>query len=158
MKMDSLAHALAHTDQPRAALDAIAAEVQATLGATLFTLTRLDYERAVAYRCYSNMPVAYPVTGEKPIVPNRWTGIVLERHEVFVAQSITEISDVFPDHALIQSLGCESCVNIPIVIANRVIGTMNCLHDAEYYTDDRLQHVSHLKVLGALAFLLIAAY
>ena len=66
------------------------------------------------------MPDDYPVSGEKTLQHNKWTETVLHRHETFVANSIEEIAEVFPDFELIRSLGCESCLNLPVVIGGRV--------------------------------------
>ena len=112
--------------------------------------------RNVARRNYSNMPEAYPVSGEKPRNLTKWSEQVEVAKQIFVANSIDEIAEVFPDYELIQSLGCESCMNIPIVVQDKVIGTLNCLHEAGHYTPQRVAAAEELKHAGALAFLLIA--
>jgi len=66
------------------------------------------------------------------------------------------IAAVFPDHELIQSLGCESCLNLPIVVGGIVIGTLNCLDEAGHYTPERVAVSETLKQAGAVAFLLNA--
>ena len=71
-----------------------------------------------------------------------------------ISNTIEEIADVFPDHALIKSLGCESCLNLPIVIDGRLRGTLNCLDVAGHYTPERVAAAESLKTAGALAFLL----
>lgn len=148
------ATALADLNQPDATFKALEDDAQHLIGARLFTLMTLDRDAAVARRSYSNMPEAYPVSGEKPIERNRWTDQVLGARETFVAYSIEEIAEVFGDHALIQSLGCESCINIPIVIAGRVAGTINCLHEAGHYTAERVALSERLKGPGAVAFMM----
>lgn len=155
--MNDLVSALAKTDQPEATFKALERRVQDVIGAKLFTLTDINLIDEIAHRFYTNMPVAYPVSGEKKITPNAWTAQVLERHQTFVANTIDEIAQVFPDHDLIQSLGCESCINIPIVVRGRVIGTLNCLHEAHHYTPSRVKNAEGLKHDGALAFLLRAS-
>ncbi|MCC1494648.1 GAF domain-containing protein [Cognatishimia sp. F0-27] len=149
--------ALADPDQPFAVFRALEDQVRSSVGVRLFTLMQVDHDRGVAWRAYSNMPEAYPTSGEKPIPENIWTEQVLVRRETFVANSIDEIAAVFPDHALIQSLGCESCINIPVVIAGDVVGTMNCLDVAGHYTPEKLRAADALIVPGALAFLLSQA-
>jgi transcriptional regulator with GAF, ATPase, and Fis domain len=146
--------ALAAPNQPEAVFAALEAEVQATIGVKLFTLMTIHRDRNVARRSYSNMPDAYPTSGEKEMQPNAWSEQVEERQETFVANSIEDIAAVFSDADLIQSLGCESCINIPIVVAGQVIGTLNCLHDAGHYTPERVAASESLKSAGALAFLL----
>jgi transcriptional regulator with GAF, ATPase, and Fis domain len=147
----------APTDQPQATYRALESIVEKTVGVRLFTLMEIDHERAVAWRNYSNMPDAYPISGEKPVQKNRWSEIVEDRREIFVANTIDEIAEVFPDYPLIQSLGCESCMNIPIVIAGQLRGTLNCLHVAGYYKADRVARAEHLKLPGTLAFMMAAA-
>ena len=141
-------------DQPGRTYRALERLVDRTIGVKLFTLMEIDHDRDVAWRSYSNMPDSYPLQGEKPLMRNRWSEIVADRHGPFVANSIEEIAEVFSDHALIRSLGCESCLNLPVVIRGRLRGTLNCLHEAGHYTSDRVAAAQSLKPAGALAFLL----
>ncbi|MEM1362251.1 MAG: GAF domain-containing protein [Pseudomonadota bacterium] len=152
--MTRMLQALAQPDQPVATYRALEAEAQSHIGIRLFTLMTLDHETGLARRCYSNVPEAYPPSGAKEITPNAWTKTVLDRQEVFVANTLDEIAAVFPDHELIQSLGCESCLNIPILVGGEVIGTLNCLHEAGHYTAERVAKAHQLKEPGALALLL----
>ncbi|MEP4196920.1 MAG: GAF domain-containing protein [Aliishimia sp.] len=154
--MSQLTKAVASTDQPMATFKALETLVDETIGVKLFTLMEVDNERGVARRNYSNMPDAYATSGEKPIEANAWTHQVQGRQETFVANSIDEIAAVFPDHELIKSLGCESCINVPVVIGGKVIGTLNCLHVAGHFTPERVAAAEALKEAGALAFLLDA--
>ncbi|MEO9897098.1 MAG: GAF domain-containing protein [Paracoccaceae bacterium] len=154
--MIDLTKAMASKDQPVTTFKALEALVHETVGVKLFTLMEIDHERGVARRNYSNMPDAYATSGEKPIQDNSWTDQVQGRHETFVANTIEEIAAVFPDHELIQSLGCESCMNLPIVVHGNVIGTLNCLHEAGHFTPERVAAAENLKQPGALAFLLDA--
>jgi len=117
----------------------------------------IDYRRGVAWRNYSNMPEAYPVSGEKPLQQNEWTDIVEVQRQTFVANNIEEIAAVFPDHELIRELGCESCINVPIVIGGKVRGTLNCLNKAGHYTPELVTSAQTLIKPGALAFLMAAA-
>lgn len=155
--ISTMTQALADPNQPHATFQALERLVQETIGVKLFTSLMIDRERSVVRRNYSNMPEAYPVSGEKPLIHNAWLDRVEGRHETFVANSIEEIAAVFPDHALIQSLGCESCVNIPIAVGGSVLGTLNCLHDAGHYTPDRVAATEALKLPGAIALLLASS-
>ena len=60
---------------------------------------------------------------------------------------------VFPDFELIRSLGCESALNLPVVVAGRVIGTVNLLHEEGYYTDERVAAAANLLPYATIAFL-----
>ena len=155
--MTDLTAAIAAPNQPQATFQALETLVNDTVGVKLFTLMQIDRTRGVAWRNYTNMPDVYPTSGEKPRQDDAWSDQVEGRHETFVANTIDEIAAVFPDHALIQSLGCESCMNIPVVVAGQVMGTLNCLHVAGHYTPERIAASETLKQPGALAFLLAAA-
>ena len=152
----NLIDALAESNQPQSYFSALEKQVNDTVGVKLFTLMEIDHVRNVARRNYSNMPEAYPVSGEKPRNLTKWSEQVEVAKQIFVANSIHEIAEVFPDYELIQSLGCESCMNIPVVVQDKVIGTLNCLHEAGHYTPQRIAAAEQLKHAGALAFLLNA--
>ena len=154
--MTAMTQALAAPNHPQATFAALEALVQDTIGVKLFTLMTLQHAERRVRRCYTNMPEAYPVSGEKVMEPNAWADQVIERHEIFVANSAKEIAAVFPDQPLIHSLGCDSCINIPVVIAGQVVGTLNCLHGAGHYTPERVAAAEALKEPGAIAFLLNA--
>lgn len=83
---------------------------------------------------------------------------MLERGETFVTNDIDGVAEVFLDHELIASLGCESCIDIPVTVAGAVLGTLNCLDVAGHYTPIRVRASEALKVPGAAAFLLAAAH
>ena len=152
--MTDLTKAMADADQPEATFEAIHQTVNEAVGVTLFTIMRLNRKKGVAERIFSNMPEAYPAGGEKQMEPNKWTEIVEEREQTFVANTIEEIAEVFGDHELIQSLGCESVMNVPINIRGQVVGTLNCLNVAGHYTPERVAASEALKLPGALAFLM----
>ncbi len=146
--------AAAATNQPTFTYDALFDLVRATVGARLFTLMSFDFKTGLAGRFYSNMPDAYPVSGTKPVNTDNWAITVLENKQIFVANTIADIADVFPDHELIKSLGCESCINVPVVIGGAVAGTMNILHEAGHFTPERIAAAETLKLPGALCFLI----
>ena len=120
-------------------------------GVKLFTVTEIDWQRRVACRTYTNMPDAYPTSGEKEVIEDSWTDCVLRDQQFFVANSIADIATVFFDHELIKSLGCESCLNIPVVIGGKVRATVNCLHEAGHFTPERLEKAQTLIAPATLA-------
>ncbi|MEM0906569.1 MAG: GAF domain-containing protein [Pseudomonadota bacterium] len=140
--------------QPEATYAALCALTDALIGVKLFTLLTFDSETQLARRFYSNQPEAYPVGGTKPVPSNHWVDEVLRQGKTFVAPDAKAIADVFPDYALIQSLGCESCINIPVLVGGQVLGTLNCLHEAHHYTDGKIKASEALKLPGAAVFLL----
>ncbi|MGC4024716.1 MAG: GAF domain-containing protein [Mesorhizobium sp.] len=142
--------------QPATACAALEALTQTLIGVKLFTLMVSDTTAKEAERIYSNMPDAYPVFGTKPYNETRWSDITLTRQQTFVANTIEEIAEVFGDYELIQSLGCESVINVPVVVGGSVIGTINCLHESGFYTPERVQAAEALKLPGAACMMLHA--
>ena len=136
------------------AFDALCALTRDVVGAKLFTVMTHDGSTGVAGRIYSNMPDAYPVAGTKPRNETDWSRQVIGEKRTFVANDIDDIAKVFDDHALIKSLGCESVINVPIVIGGEVLGTINCLHEAGFYTEEKVEAAEALKLPGAVCLLL----
>jgi len=147
-------HAVQHgDDDPASAFRALHAFADALIGARLFTLMRFDAATGEACRLYTSDPANYPVSGTKPLPDNHWTAQVIERREVFVANDLAGLGAVFPDHALIDSLGCQAVINVPVAFAGEVIGTVNCLHGAGRYTDARVRSAAALVMPGLVALL-----
>lgn len=138
--------------QPMAALDALGRLAAQVTGAKLVTLMTVD--DSGAERLWSNMPDVYPVSGRKPLNESYWSDVVMRDQQTFVANSIDKIAEVFPDHPLILSLGCESVMNLPIIVAGHVMGTINCLAGPGYWTTARLEQAEELRLPGAAAYLL----
>ncbi|HET7714004.1 MAG TPA: GAF domain-containing protein [Bauldia sp.] len=143
---------LADPEQPRAIFAALERITVETVGTMLFTAMTFDMTRMRGLRIYSGNEVAYPSGGWKDVTPGIWVETVLMGKRPFAALSIDEIAVVFPDFELIRSLGCESAMNLPVVVAGKVIGTLNLLHEKGYYTPDRVAAAA----AGLLPFATIA--
>ena len=126
--------------------------VQEAIGTRLLTASVFDMGKRQSKRVYSENLEAYPLAGLKPIEDNKWTEIVLNQHRVFHTLRIEEIAEVFFDWRLIQSLGNESNANIPVVVDGKVIGTLNLLHEAGYYTAERIAPAVDLLPYATIAF------
>lgn len=107
----------------------------ALVGVKLFTCSSVSFEAGKAERIYTSDEKSYPLTGLKDIVPNRWTEQVLVRRKPFLANSIEELRDIFPDHEKIENLGLGATINLPIFLSNRLLGTLNLLHENGHYSD-----------------------
>ena len=143
----------ARPDAPWVALETLARKV---IGAKLFTTMVVDMKNEVARRAYTSDPMSYPSSGTKPIRYDSWFDIVHKERRSFVANTIEDIAKVFPDHELINSLGCQSVVNIPVEVGGELLGTVNCLDVAHHYTPERVAASELLKMPARLAFLAAA--
>ncbi len=122
---------------------------RAAVGHRLFTVMLVDMTAGLARRAYSNRPVEYPASGTKPIHRDAWFDIVHGERRCFVANSIEDIARVFPDHALIASLGCGSVVNLPIVLEGDLVATINLLDVAGHYTAERVHRAEDRLAIPA---------
>lgn len=113
--------------------EAIYRALHTQTGGRLFTVTVLDRAAGLARRVYTSDADAYPVSGTKSMSQGAWTEQVVERGEVFVANTVAEFAIYFPDHALIESLGCGAALNVPIGL-DEVIGTVNILDKEHYFS------------------------
>jgi GAF domain-containing protein len=145
--------AVAARDQPGATLAALQIIFRREVGARLFTVMVVDAGGGLSRRIHSSHPEAYPVSGSKPLSLGLWSRTVIEERRVFVANTIEAIAEVFPDHQLIRSLGCESVANLPVVFADEVIGVVNLLDGRGHYTADRVARIESLSPFAGLALL-----
>ena len=157
---EAVAHfdaAIANAKGADAAFAALQALVQATVGAKLFTYMTVDMEAEVARRAYTSDPQNYPTSGTKPIRYDRWFDIVHKQRQYFVANTIADIAKVFPDYGLINSLGCQSVVNMPVVIGGELVGTVNMLDVDGYYTPERVRMIREVIAVPAKLAAMVAA-
>ena len=140
---------------PDEAFGALRALAEAAVGVKLFTVMTVDMTEGVARRAYTSDPEAYPATGTKPIHRDEWFDIVHRDRRPFVANTIEEIAKVFPDHELIDALGCQSVVNLPVSLRGELVATVNMLHETGHYTPRRVDIATrHLSMPAKLAYLL----
>lgn len=142
--------ARAHGDarQPQATFEAIDQALATTIGHRLFTILVHHRAERESERVYTNMPSAYPVQGRKPVTDSQWMRQVMERGLSYIGRNADDIREVFFDHELILSLGCESVLNIPMRWCGQTVGTINLLHRENWYQAD---HVELATVCAQLA-------
>ncbi len=144
----SVAAASSESAQPGPLFVALDRAMGQAIGHKLFTILVVHPGARESQRYYSNMPKEYPVGGRKPINQTHWFQRVLGAGEPYIGRSYDDIRDVFFDHELIRSLGCESVLNIPVRWDGTSIGTINLLHEAGFYTE---ADIPAAKVFAALA-------
>ena len=123
---------------PEDAYDALRVLGEACVGAKLFTVMTVNMEAGLVRRAYTSDTQNYPATGTKSIERNAFFDVVFGNRQIFVANTIEEIATVFGDHELIASLGCASVVNLPVIVGDELVATINLLHEAGYYTEDQV--------------------
>lgn len=146
--LSAVARAHADTQQPQATFDALDRAVAATIGHRLFTILVHHREARESERVYTNMREAYPVGGRKPITDSPWMQQVMQRGLPYIGRNADDLRDVFYDHELIVSLGCRSVLNIPLRWRGETLGTLNMLHEENWYDTG---HVELARVFAQLA-------
>jgi GAF domain-containing protein len=109
--------------------------VQRAIGFRLFTIMRLHTDSQEVERLYSSLPDAYPVSGRKPKQGTPWGAQVLDRGEIFIANTPDEVRAAFADYELIFSLGVGAIMNVPIRFRGRSLGTMNICAEAGRFSE-----------------------
>jgi hypothetical protein len=137
-ELANFSHAIQDATGPADSWKALQDLVGAVVGFKLYTVMIVDMVQQLASRAYSSHPTEYPVSGTKPIHYDAWFEIVLRQHKPFVANTISDIAKVFPDHEKIWSMGCGSVINLPVVIDGVLTATINMLHEEHYYTPPRV--------------------
>lgn len=148
----AVARAIAEETTPQAAFAALDRGLAATLGHKLITVLLHHATSGESERFYTSQPKAYPVGGRKPLNPTFWTEQVLRGRRPYLGRTAADIKAVFFDHELIASLGCQSVINLPVVDGREILGTVNVLHEQNWYDEGDF-------VLGSVfAGLVVPAY
>jgi hypothetical protein len=156
-QIDAVIAAQAEPGQPETLFAALDAAMGHAIGHRLFTILVIHPGAQESQRYYSNMPAAYPVGGRKPITQSHWFQRVLGAGEPYIGRSYADIADVFYDHELIRSLGCESVLNVPVRWNGASIGTINLLHHANWYNEADIPVARHFAALAVPGLLSVIA-
>lgn len=147
---DDLLALLQEPGQPATLYRELDRRLARLVGHRLFTLLYVDGEEVA--RVYSSRPDEYPVSGRKPMGRTPWGEQVLGRCEPYLGVDRASIRWAFFDHALIESMGLGSTLNVPVVYDGACLGTVNLL-DAEHHYG-----LEHVALVTALAPLLVPAF
>jgi hypothetical protein len=145
------------TGQPGALFSALDKAMGQAIGHRLFTILVVHSGAQESQRYYSNMPKEYPVGGRKPVNETHWFRRVLGKGECYIGRNYADIQDVFFDHELIRSLGCESVLNVPVRWDGRTLGTINLLHQENWYGEADIAAAQVFAVLAAPGLMKVIA-
>lgn len=129
-------------------------EIQDKIGAKLVTLMWLDFAAGRARRIYTNRPDLYPTSDSKPISINSWHDNVVVNKNTFVANSLDEMDEQFTDKDFFSAHGCSSVLNMPIIINDKTVGSLNLLHEENHFTKERINRTQELALTSMLCIML----
>jgi len=145
--LSQLAETIAEDKSSDAIFAATADAANAAIGHALFTVMAFDAETMEVKRVYSSNRQAYPPGGVKKKRDTAWGRQVLEQGEPYIGYSADDIRANFNDHEVILGLGLQSVLNMPVRIEGHTLGTMNLLHERDYYGPQDLETASLLAVM-----------
>ena len=76
----------------------------------------------------------------------------MDGRQFFVANSIEQIAEAFPDHEFIASLECGSVINLPVKLAGMILGAVNLLDKPLHFTAQRIDEAMKIKPAAMIAF------
>ncbi len=144
---DACLSALKQPGPPDGLFKAVDGALAETVGHKLFTLLYVAPDGKRVKRLYTNMPKEYPVGGYKAITDSPWHRHVIQGRRAWVGYDAKDVAWAFFDHELIVSLGCESAVNVPVVYAGRVLGTLNLLDAIGHYKESDVARIEPFAAL-----------
>ena len=115
-------------------------QLSEVIGFRLFNVLQVDLPEVV--RLYSSNREAYQVTGRKLMGPTPWGAHVIIEGQPWLGHTAADLKWAFPDYALIASLGCGSCLSIPVRENDQTLGTLNILDAEGRYAQDDLIRAS----------------
>lgn len=144
--------ALASPAGPPALYQTIQDALGILVGHRLFTLLIVTPDGQEVERIWTSNPAAYPVQGRKRMGPTLWGEHVLKGRQPWICNDVDGIRWAFPDHALIESLGLGSCINIPVIAFGRTLDTLNLLDQPGVYD------MGAVRTAGVFAALLVLPF
>ncbi|WEK06685.1 MAG: GAF domain-containing protein [Candidatus Devosia phytovorans] len=139
-----------------AAFNALQTLVQSVVGAKLFTVMIVDMEKEESSRAFTSHPVDYPTSGTKPLNYGPWFDLVHKQRAYYVANTIEDISKLLFDYELINALGCQSIVNMPVFLGDEMLGSVNMLNVEGYFTEERVQVIRDVLEIPAKLAMAVA--
>lgn len=118
--------------EPGEVLLAVERALRDLVGFRVLTILAADSRRRILRRVHSAGPTAFPVGGEKPITDD-WVVRLLQAARPAISPDRDAVRRRFPDHEAIFALGCESVLNVPVVVPGGAVGCVNLMHEAHRY-------------------------
>jgi GAF domain-containing protein len=93
----------------------------------LYSAMRYHPATVEVERIASTMTEIYPVGGRKPKKDTPWGQKVLIDRHINLGNGPDDIRWAFSDHEIILALGLDQVMNVPVILGEQVVGTINYL-------------------------------
>lgn len=118
--------------------------IKSLINHKLITITVIDSNLNFCERIYSNNKKIYPILGQKKMPKNIWSKKVLKNKKHFLCKNKKDIKKIYYDYETIFSLGCGSIINLLVLFKGKPLGTINILHEENYYNINDLKKIDFL--------------
>jgi len=145
--------ALRAPGQPEAGFAAFSDHCHARAGHRLLTLLAWMEADNDVQRIWSSNPADYPTAARKQMGVTEWGARVLHRRELWMGRTAADIRWAFPDHALIERLGCASCIHALVEWDGQLLGVVSMLDSENAYTEADMAGLNAIAPLLAPGFM-----
>lgn len=152
--------AITRSGQPKPALECLCASYQERVGFDSFTVTLLKQPIQAGqkinsgYRVYSTMPVTHPVVVKVLFSSTEWADAMIVKKRTLVMDTVEQYRRYYDTWAVLEQAGLRSAVNMPVVVNDTTIGTINLMSSAEsYFNPERLAAAKELRAVSALTLM-----
>jgi hypothetical protein len=161
----SMGEAITRSGQPKPALECLCASYRERVGFDSFTVTLLKqpihagHKINSGYRVYSTMPETHPVVVEVLFSSPEWADAMIVKKRTLVMDTVEEYRRYYDGWAVVQQAGLHSAVNIPVVVNDTAIGTINLMSSSEsHFNPERLAAAQELHAVSALTLMLCSQF
>jgi transcriptional regulator with GAF, ATPase, and Fis domain len=161
----SMSAAITRPGQPKPALECLCASYRHSVGFDSFTVTLLKQPLQAGekinsgYRVYSTMLETHPVGVEVLFSSAEWADAMIVKKRNLVMDTVEEYRKYYDGWAVLQQAGLHSAANIPVVVNDTAIGTINLMSNAEsYFNAERLAAAQELQAVSALTLMLCSQF
>jgi len=85
--------------------------------------------------------------------PTPWGEHVMKGRKSYLGRDKAAIRWAFFDHALIESMGLGSVINVPVLYDSKILGTINLLAAEHHYREEHVAPIERLAPLLVPAFM-----
>ena len=138
---------------PAALFRLLAERLDESVGYRLLTLLTADEDGTRLIRPYSSRPDQFPCGAADPIEDTRWFRRLFVEQKIVIANDAASIRDWLPGFTNAETLGYGSLLNLPIVVAGKVVGLINIMDRSNHFDERRVEAIRGETPLAALALL-----
>jgi GAF domain-containing protein len=156
-----MVQAVAKSGQPTPALHWLCAAYWIAVGFDLFTVTLMKPPRhpggtvASGYRVYSTSPETFAAVVEVPFGSKEWINAMIVDKRKLVMDTVDDYRIYYEGWASLQEAGFQSAANLPVIINDATVGTINLLsRTPAFFTAERIEAAERLQMLAALTLLI----